>query len=211
MFVLPTPPSAMEGFGAIDINDRGEVLGMMSFAWSPTVSFVWSAGSGYRIFGPAAGDVVGGAINNKGDVVGLYVHQYGHAPAPLFAYEGFIWNAERGYQKIQLSTEYQLARLTDISDAGEIVGLASDAPPPGEPVLGAPRLLKWSSRASNPIELGINESGAIAGSVRWYGSNTSQAVVWSGETVKTIPAISGVLSTSARDVDGAGRVLVHAR
>ena len=110
-------------------------------------------------------------------------------------------------QPVQFSGDGNVDGALDVADVTAInIATTTDTMASGLQLLATPAGLQSEAIA-------ISESGTVAGSlVRWNGSTVSEAVVWTtAKNLIPIPPIPGILSTSARDVDAEGRVLIHAR
>ena len=110
------------------INERGDVVG---FAGDPadetggvTHAFLWTREGGMRLLDPGPADnSTATGINAQREVVGYFVAGNG-------ALHGFVWDARNGMRDLNdLKQDYPnvIALATDINDAGEIVGRATDS------------------------------------------------------------------------------------
>lgn len=144
---LPQVMQRAENVWATDINDLGQVTGLVSFAWDAGVSFVWSETGGMTIVAMPGADVMANAINDKGEVVGQMVYQYGNPNAPSVAHEAFVWDRTTGFRRAAGPGQYRYATAADINEAGEIVGLDASE------FRKSPRPVMWSMGLSSPVAL----------------------------------------------------------
>ena len=192
---------------AVAINAAGEVAGTRNGS-----AFLWSRDDGVRLLPPNGNPEasLAAALNDNRDVVMSGTGRYERGFDYGWAYPSrpWIWNKSS-------STDLQCTDciVAGINNSREVVGT----------LWGSSQAFRWDASSglqmlATPAGLqseaiAISESGTVAGSlVRWNGSTVSEAVVWTtAKNLIPIPPIPGILSTSARDVDAEGRVLIHAR
>jgi probable HAF family extracellular repeat protein len=111
-------PAGYVDAGAADLNDRGQVLGMVSPVNGMSRPFIWSAEAGMKVAGPEKHTVHRdiGAINKHGHVVGSRnCHTCPHG-------EGFVWVANGQTQSLQGLYPGADATARGINDDDVVVG-----------------------------------------------------------------------------------------
>jgi probable HAF family extracellular repeat protein len=141
---------------ATKINNHGQVVGYSQIAGDTAVhAFIWERGLMTDLGTMEGGSSRAFGINDKGEVVGLTSHKYS-APLPFIWRKGvMIWMLQGQVSDLAFYS------ITDISDAGHVVGYRSD--------LGDSYAFVW--RDGVDIDVGggltyamsVNSSGVIAG------------------------------------------------
>ncbi|HEY7056588.1 MAG TPA: hypothetical protein VH458_08700 [Vicinamibacterales bacterium] len=171
---------------ALDINDRGEVVGTSTFGPGPygTHPFYWSAETGMiDIHQPGTPDGGATRINNRGEVAGYIEPDFARG-FPFQAYV-YTWTRDGGTMNIG---GYP-GGFIDGTDYGNVFGLNSlgqvvaTSTYPGDEIT---RQLLWSGGAGPFVmaesgepslsHMGINDVGEIAGSTQGPAGGTTAAV-----------------------------------
>ncbi len=158
----PVPGNEDRSSVAVDINDRGEILGYSGAAGgSNIVAWVYRNGA-YTFLGslPGYGSVTPAAINNNAEVVGTCSPATSTSPS-----QDFYWSPATGIIDMVPGA---VVEPHDINDAGVVTGGIRG----GEP---APGIMTWDMRTGAAADLGklfggdinlgyaINETGWVAG------------------------------------------------
>jgi probable HAF family extracellular repeat protein len=152
-----------DGSQAMDINDRGDVVGHSSIPNSFDIRpFIWTNGSGMRSFGNFQSFSGATGINNRREVVGGSLQADG-------TFQAFLWRPGRGTRILgTLGGANSFAE--DVNDATQVVGSSQLSD-------GTEHAFLWTS------ERGMEDLGTLGGanSIAWDISPTG-AVVGASET-----------------------------
>lgn len=196
-----------------DINRDGSIAGTRDGR-----PFVWTRERGFSSFEPGGSPPssygsaweFGVAVNDQGDLLTSWSGKYSRGVDYSWVLDGYpsIWTGTRN-----TSLGCPTCVVSALNNRREVVGVAWQT---------STRAFKWS--VANGMELlplgeggsseaaAINEAGIVAGSVLiWDGRGFSRAAVWQGSTIKLIDPIPGIHTTTARDINNLGQVLIHAR
>ena len=144
---LPGSIAGSSNISVADLNDAGQLVGAVSFAWDTGVGFVWKEGGGLTVLSIPGADIAVNGINNNGEVVGSRVYQYESPYGPSVAREGFIWAPTSGFRSVAGATPFDAADARDLNDPGSVVGLDSRQDS------RSPRPVLWSASLTSPTGL----------------------------------------------------------
>ncbi|HKY01459.1 MAG TPA: hypothetical protein VJM53_02785 [Burkholderiales bacterium] len=161
---------------ALDINDKGQVVGNTINEFGETTSIIWDPINGTRHIGNASERSQAQAINNQGQVVGTIFR--GNSQ-----FDAYLWSDDQGLRIIDAPEDEQQVFFQNIDDTGRVMGTVFDD------ALGAPdQAFVWTETGGFEL-LGFLEGGNYSlatdtnsdGLVVGYGADTDSlnAFVWS--------------------------------
>jgi len=202
------------GNGAIDINNRGQIVGFKDTECSPSdpgcpldlYAFLWTKKDGMQDLGDLGGDhTYALGINDRGEVVG---YSNAHAGGQRRA---FIWTKKDGMQDLG-TLGGDVASASDINNRGQIVGYSSTTPGSYYPS----QAFIWTKTG------GMQDYGTLGGSLatphsinkfgHFVGMSETDvgerhAFLWTDETgMQDLGTLGGPLS-SASDLNDKGQVV----
>lgn len=177
-----TTMSTVGGTGlgvAMRINDAGEIVGMSANAKGEERPTLWKNGTPVDLGTLGGPNGTAGAINSRGQIVGVSDAVYGSR----FAIRATLWDGGKVIELATLGGPFSAANA--INNSGQIVGWSADAGEHYYPVV-------WRSASAAPVAIGslvdvpaglliknltaINDRGQIAGSALLQ-SGTTRAIV----------------------------------
>lgn len=200
-------PDGYHSSAAVDINERGEVLGNLYMTNAGDRPFVWSEEAGMRLWdafleNPRA--TLGG-INNSSQVAGTLAYH--------FSAEAFAWSDESGLRRLSglmpdSSTVAEGINDTGAVTGGSVVGIAEQHAVVWARGAGVVDLHPPGARHSRG--LAINNLGQVAGYLQT--EDATQAAVMSADTPATKLACVVILSdrhcySTARSINDLGQVV----
>lgn len=186
---------------AYGINDSGTAAGNYTFFENGNFAsrpFVWNAGGGMQLIGPAGVNNFATAINNSGWITG-------YTNNSAFLYDGI------SFQSLATPAGYSSSGGYVIGNDGAVYGVASSGAT-GSMVVwrnGQPSLIPGLEGGSGFPE-GVNSSGVLVGSSR-LSSGLLQAFLWDGtQTINLadyIANVTGMLLVEATGINDAGQII----
>ncbi len=219
-------PSAPDS-GAIDINNRGEIVGYSKDATMFRRPFLWRSGVMIDLGTPTtSARAVASGINDSGEVVGSY------GDPDEFNWQAFHWSPAGGvttlnrslYPGLPFDSDYT-ARANAINKVGIIAGLV-ESRPLDDSIPHAPCFrslpVRWPNRLASPQILhctaageesnsatDINNSGWIVGT-DGNGSSADVPFIWKAGITTTLPSPNPGTSVHAVGINEKGTVVGYA-
>ncbi|AKJ30980.1 PEP-CTERM sorting domain-containing protein [Caldimonas brevitalea] len=185
------------------LNDAGQVVGTRERAGGGVTSFVWDAKAGFLDIGSSTGlSVVATDISSNGTVVG---HSYGNGQSA----SPFVWNRQKGLQKINLPASALYGEAVSINDHGTVLLKVrfsnADSIYTWSAGSGLKPLLQGAPDGVGFFPTAINNNGAVTG---YNGSTTPpNPFVVSGQGRKTDFGTPGGTWAGPAGINGNGWVV----
>jgi len=165
---------------AYDVNNAGQVVGVMGLTAGDHVGFVWQGGT-VRLLNTLAGGLNSSAhgINEHGQIVGYCTRLAGGTSWNYTKWDAVMWDADGSVFDLGWGHDHANTVAYDINNAGQIVG--SDEmgwnPRYSEDYLSPEQLLPDLRGNSEGGAAAINDAGIIVGRAR-SGDWSSDMVRW---------------------------------
>jgi uncharacterized membrane protein len=207
MTLIDGDPTTPNRTTAVDLNDRGEVAGVISLDGGIRRSFLFRNGSSLDI-----GDLEGGtspqfvtalAINNRGDIVGESLSTGASRP---FIYSGGQIGELKGFASAIG------VRPTDINNRRQVIGTVTL--PTSDPFAPDVKFLQqgssWTPLDPLPgyfeaLVNSINDRGIVAGAST---GPSSRATIWVEGRPEDLGDFPGLISSGARDINDFNDIVV---
>ena len=174
---------------AVDVSERGDVVGYSQVADGGDHAFIWRRGRLIDLSPlPGFSSSYATAVNDRGDVVGFSVGDGG--------IRAVLWRPNG--TAVDLTAETGLHQVTDLDNAGRLVGSVTPDGMNGYPALWYRGRLTVLSDTSGTASA-INDRGEITG---YFVAGAGSSFVWRGGRLTEIPLLPDMPEASMMQAQG---------